>query len=157
MWGQFFEGGISLHGISVKLRRCCVRAGLECSRACGQEIRRLRKRTSLNNAVQQASSGDTITFTGVCKESVTVATSGITLTGDGNAVIQSPSPSQDALIVDGAQRDFDALHRSKTAPMEFMPKASPGLSSKTSPLKTTPSPAFSRGRFVGLHLEFGAQ
>src|SRR5215471_21058960 len=62
------------------------------------------KGQSLNNAVQRSSPGDTITFTGVCKESVTVVTSGITLTGDGNAVIQSPSPSQDALIVDGAQR-----------------------------------------------------
>ena len=62
------------------------------------------KGQSLNNAVQQSSPGDTITFTGVCKESVTVATSGITLTGDGNAVIQSPSPSQDSLIIDGVQR-----------------------------------------------------
>ena len=62
------------------------------------------KGQSLNNAVQQSSPGDTITFTGVCKESVTVVTSGIALTGDGNAVIQSPSPSQDSLIIDGAQR-----------------------------------------------------
>ena len=62
------------------------------------------KGQSLNSAVQQASPGDTITFAGVCKENVTVLTSGITLAGDSNAAIQSPSSSQDALVINGAQR-----------------------------------------------------
>jgi hypothetical protein len=62
------------------------------------------KGQSLNSAAQEASPGDTITFTGVCKENVTVLTSGITLAGDSNAAIQSPSSSQDALLINGAQR-----------------------------------------------------
>ena len=59
---------------------------------------------SLNPAVQAASAGDTITFTGVCSEAVVVTTSGITVAGEPGSVIQAPSPSQDVLTIDGAQR-----------------------------------------------------
>ena len=62
------------------------------------------KGQSLNNAVQDLSPGDTLTFTGVCRENVTVLTSGITLIGQGGAVIQSPGASNDVLTIDGAQR-----------------------------------------------------
>jgi hypothetical protein len=63
------------------------------------------KGQSLNAAVQGLSSGDTLTFSGVCKENVVVTVSGISLLGQGQAAISSPSPAGDAaLTIRGAQR-----------------------------------------------------
>jgi hypothetical protein len=53
------------------------------------------KGQNLNEAVADLSSGDTLTFTGVCNQNVLVATSGITLSGQGTAVISSPGPAND--------------------------------------------------------------
>jgi hypothetical protein len=58
---------------------------------------------SLNAAIQQASVGDTIIFTGVCRENVVISVSGITLQGLGTAVIQSPSASKDVITIHGQQ------------------------------------------------------
>lgn len=62
------------------------------------------KGQSLNAAVQNLDSGDTLTFAGVCRENVLVTVSGITLAGQGPAVISSPTASHDALVINGVQR-----------------------------------------------------
>jgi len=62
------------------------------------------KGQNLNGALQGLSAGDTVTFTGVCNQNVTIATSGITLIGQSGATISSPSPNSDALTIGGAQQ-----------------------------------------------------
>jgi hypothetical protein len=62
------------------------------------------KGPGLNDALQKLSPGDNLSFTGVCNEAVTITVSGITLTGQGSAVISSPKSTSDALTVAGAQR-----------------------------------------------------
>lgn len=62
------------------------------------------KGQSLNAAVQGQNPGDTLTFTGTCHENVVITVSGITLVGQGTAVISPPSTAKDALTIAGAQR-----------------------------------------------------
>ena len=62
------------------------------------------KEQNLNEAAADPSSGDTLTFTRMCNQNVLIATSGITLSGQGTAVISSPGPANDALTIAGAQR-----------------------------------------------------
>jgi hypothetical protein len=57
---------------------------------------------SLAEAVAGAASGETISFTGICKGPVVVATDGLSLNGVGSAVIDGAG--QDALTVAGADR-----------------------------------------------------
>lgn len=57
---------------------------------------------SLGAALQDAAWGETIIFTGVCPESVTIRTSALKLIGRGTAVISSPQPALAALTVTGA-------------------------------------------------------
>jgi len=57
---------------------------------------------SLADAVANASSGDTINFTGICKGPVVVATDGLSLAGVGTAVIDAVGA--DALTIAGADR-----------------------------------------------------
>jgi len=57
---------------------------------------------SLADAVANASSGEAISFTGICTGPVVVATDGLSLTGVGSAVIDGLG--QDALTVAGADR-----------------------------------------------------
>lgn len=88
-----FHSAIILSGLALSFPLLAGKKSVDCSK--GQ---------SLNSAAQQASPGDSIAFTGVCKETVMISTSGITVTGGAGAAIQSPSTSQDALTIDGAQR-----------------------------------------------------
>lgn len=62
------------------------------------------KGQNLNQALQNASSGDTVIFTGTCNQNVQITVSGVTLKGQTPAAISSPSKSADALLVAGAQR-----------------------------------------------------
>ena len=62
------------------------------------------KGQDLNAAVASLSPGDTLTFTGMCSQNVLIAVSGITLSGQGGAVISSPKPANDTLTIAGAQR-----------------------------------------------------
>jgi hypothetical protein len=62
------------------------------------------KGQDLNEAVGDLSPGDTLAFTGVCNQNVLIAVSGITLSGQGSAVISSPKPVNDALTIAGAER-----------------------------------------------------
>lgn len=62
------------------------------------------KGQSLNAALRNLSSGDTLTFSGTCREAVSIATPGITLTGENGAAIASSAQTADALTVTGAAR-----------------------------------------------------
>lgn len=62
------------------------------------------KGQSLNAVLQNLSSGDTLTFSGVCRESVNLTTSGITLNGQNGATVAPPQQTTDAFTVTGAQR-----------------------------------------------------
>ena len=62
------------------------------------------KGQDLNEAVGDLSPGGTLTFTGVCNQNVLIAVPGVTLSGQGTAVISSPKPANDALTIAGAQR-----------------------------------------------------
>src|SRR5271165_1356280 len=62
------------------------------------------KNQSLNTAIQFASPGETITFTGTCHENVTITTSALTVAGVGSATISPSKSSADAVAVIGAQR-----------------------------------------------------
>ena len=57
---------------------------------------------SLSQALQNASWGETIQFTGVCHDSVTIQVSALKLIGKGTAVISSPQTTLAALTVNGA-------------------------------------------------------
>ncbi|MDE3198714.1 MAG: hypothetical protein KGN84_20370 [Acidobacteriota bacterium] len=62
------------------------------------------KGQGLNAALQHLSDGDTLMFTGVCRENVSISTSGIVLIGQNGATIAPPKQTADALTVSGAQR-----------------------------------------------------
>src|SRR3974390_2942021 len=85
--------GVLVSGLALSVPVMASKSSVDCSK--GQ---------SLNTAIGKASSGDTITFRGVCKENVVVQTSGITLSGQPGAAIQAANPANEALVVDGAQR-----------------------------------------------------
>jgi hypothetical protein len=57
------------------------------------------KGQSLNRALEHLKPGDTLAFTGTCREAVVVGVPGITLAGGGAAVIQPPNVMSDALTV----------------------------------------------------------
>jgi len=61
------------------------------------------KGQSLNQGLKNIGSGETLTFTGTCQESVAIVVSGITLIGEGTAVISGES-SVDVVRINGVQR-----------------------------------------------------
>lgn len=61
------------------------------------------KGQSLNHALKNIGPDETLTFTGTCQESLTLAVSGVTILGEGNAVISGES-SADVISINGLQR-----------------------------------------------------
>ena len=59
---------------------------------------------SLNQALKNLNNGDTLGFTGTCKESVAIPVSGITLAGQGTAIISPPNTSSEGVDISGVQR-----------------------------------------------------
>lgn len=77
---------------------------LACPLLAGKKSIDCGKGQDLNAALQNLSPGDSLTFSGVCHQSVSIATSGITLTGQNGATIAPPAQTSDALAISGAQR-----------------------------------------------------
>ena len=92
MKGRFIVG-VLLAGLALSVPVIAGKKSVDCNK--GQ---------SLNDAIEKASSGDTISFNGVCKENIVIQTSGITLAGQQGAAIQAANPAKEALVIDGAQR-----------------------------------------------------
>ena len=59
---------------------------------------------TIGAALQQAAPGDIIQIAGTCNENVLIIKDGITLDGQGTTIINSGSPTQPTILVDGAQR-----------------------------------------------------